>query len=105
MRLNARGSNALSSACRSGTVRTSQPELAEEGVLSIDRNRRKAESVTIANRLLNSDPVLFAVGLAGVGILAIKVRILEDYQLACLTSSLASQSAPEVNYYSGFQYD
>jgi hypothetical protein len=33
-------------------------------VLSVVRNRRKAESVTIANRLLNLDPVLFAVTLA-----------------------------------------
>ena len=88
-------------------VRTSQPELAEEGVLSIVRICRKAESVTIANRLLNSDPVLFAVALAlaRVGILAIKVRSLEDYQLSCPTSLLASQRAPEVNYYSGFQCD
>ena len=33
-------------------------------MLSVVRNRRKAESVTIANRLLNLDPVLFAVTLA-----------------------------------------
>ncbi len=33
-------------------------------MLSVVRNRRKAESVTIANRLLNLVPVLFAVTLA-----------------------------------------
>lgn len=33
-------------------------------MLSVVRNRRKADSVTIANRLLNLDPVLFAVTLA-----------------------------------------
>jgi hypothetical protein len=33
-------------------------------VFSVVRNRRKAETVTIANRLLNLDPVLFAATLA-----------------------------------------
>ena len=33
-------------------------------MLSVVRNRRKAESVTIANRLLNLVPVLFAVTVA-----------------------------------------
>jgi hypothetical protein len=55
-------------------------------VLSVVRNRRKAESVTIANRLLNLDPVLFAVTLAlgGAG------RVQKDSSVYKVLSFLAS---------------